>query len=239
VRPIPLEWLHFGHTNLVVSIDGLQPEHDKRRTPATYDRILQNIRGRLITVHCTVTRQMTQREGYLREFVSFWSNQPEVRKIWISLYTPQVDEMSPEILPREVRENVIRELSLLKDVFAKLELPAGLLQAYRKPPNHPGLCVFARTTQTISADLSTTIKPCQLGGKPDCSQCGCIAAAAMEAVNRHRLPIGIRTGVIYDLSRALGLKLKALRSINVGLRLRKPADSDAAASLRNPVENAS
>jgi len=28
---------------VVVSIDGLRPEHDVRRTPATYDRILKNI----------------------------------------------------------------------------------------------------------------------------------------------------------------------------------------------------
>jgi organic radical activating enzyme len=215
VRPIPAEWRSFRRINLVASIDGLQPEHDKRRTPATYDRILQNIRGHAITVHCTVTRQMTRREGYLREFVDFWANQPEVRKIWISLYTPQVNEMSAEMLPQDVRERVISELMVLKDVFAKLELPSGLLQSYRKPPAHPGLCVFARTTQTISADLSTRVKPCQIGGRPDCSQCGCIAAAALEAVNRHRLPIGIRTGAIYDISHRLGLKLKALRSVNL------------------------
>ena len=45
---------------IVVSIDGLQPEHDVRRTPATYDRILKHIAGHQITVHCTVTRQQVQ-----------------------------------------------------------------------------------------------------------------------------------------------------------------------------------
>ena len=45
---------------IVVSIDGLQPEHDVRRTPATYDRILKHIAGHTITVHCTVTRQQVQ-----------------------------------------------------------------------------------------------------------------------------------------------------------------------------------
>ena len=29
--------------SVVVSIDGLQPEHDERRKPATYERILKNI----------------------------------------------------------------------------------------------------------------------------------------------------------------------------------------------------
>lgn len=217
VRRIPAEWDHSKRLTLVVSIDGLQPEHDQRRAPATHERILRHIRGHAITVHCTVTRQMTQRAGYLREFVDFWTERPEVRKIWMSLYTPQMAETSPEILPPEVRAQVIDELSALKDRFPKLELPAGLLQAYRRPPSDPAHCVFALTTQTISADLKTVVSPCQLGGRPDCRQCGCIAAAAMEAVSQHRLPIGIRTGAIYGVSRAVGLRLKALRGASLHL----------------------
>src|SRR5262249_25599023 len=66
VREIPVEWSRLGERfNLVVSIDGLQPEHDVRRTPATYDRILKHIAGHQITVHCTVTRQQINRPGYL------------------------------------------------------------------------------------------------------------------------------------------------------------------------------
>src|SRR6202011_584899 len=37
VRPIPLAWRDLRRLSIVVSIDGLQPEHDARRTPATYD----------------------------------------------------------------------------------------------------------------------------------------------------------------------------------------------------------
>ena len=40
VRPIPREWASIKRLQICVSIDGLQPEHDVRRTPATYDRIL-------------------------------------------------------------------------------------------------------------------------------------------------------------------------------------------------------
>src|SRR6516162_7800063 len=43
VRPIPVEWNGIEELHLVGSIDGLQPEHDARRFPATYERILQNI----------------------------------------------------------------------------------------------------------------------------------------------------------------------------------------------------
>ena len=79
VRPIPAEWAALRRLQLVVSIDGLQPEHDIRRTPATYDRILKHIAGHQITVHCTVTRQQVQRDGYLEEFLRFWSANPNVR----------------------------------------------------------------------------------------------------------------------------------------------------------------
>ena len=77
---------------------GCQPEHDVRRTPATYDRILKHIAGHQITVHCTVTRQQVRRDGYLEEFLRFWSANENVRTIWVSLYTPQIGEVSEEQL---------------------------------------------------------------------------------------------------------------------------------------------
>src|SRR5262249_4011572 len=40
VREIPEEWSKIRRLHISVSIDGLQPEHDARRAPATYDRIL-------------------------------------------------------------------------------------------------------------------------------------------------------------------------------------------------------
>ena len=75
--------------HLVVSVDGPQPEHDRRRAPATYDRVMRHIAGHSVIIHCNVTRQMTAPTGYLTEFSRTWSGRPEVRKIWFSLYTPQ------------------------------------------------------------------------------------------------------------------------------------------------------
>src|SRR5262249_36593987 len=86
VREIPHEWMQLSRCYVVVSIDGLAPEHDARRAPATYERILRHIDGRSITVHCTVTRQQAGRAGYLEEFLRFWSEQPAAKRIWISLY---------------------------------------------------------------------------------------------------------------------------------------------------------
>jgi organic radical activating enzyme len=212
VRAIPAAWNTIRKLNLVVSIDGLQPEHDKRRSPATYQRILENVRDHFITVHCTITHQMTLRDGYMKEFLDFWAPRPEVRKIWVSLYTPQLGETSAETIPPDRRSGIIAELDQLRRGYPKLELPSGMLSAFRNPPSSPDRCVFALSTRTISADLETVVKPCQLGGNPDCSQCGCIAAAGMEAVNQHRLIWGIRTGAIYDVSRKWGLMMRRIRA---------------------------
>src|SRR5437867_4773596 len=110
VREIPAAWAKIKGLYLVVSIDGLQPDHDLRRTPATYDKILKNIVGHSITVHCTITGQMTRRPKYFEEFLSFWSDLPEVKKVWFSLFTPQVGAQMEEILSPEKREEVLSEL---------------------------------------------------------------------------------------------------------------------------------
>lgn len=71
VREIPKAWNKIENLHLVVSIDGLQPEHDARRKPATYERILKNIRDQRVTVHCTITGQTANRPGYYEEFLEF------------------------------------------------------------------------------------------------------------------------------------------------------------------------
>src|ERR1700728_1030205 len=83
-RTVPAAWKEYHKLNVVVSIDGLQPEHDARRKPATYERILKSIEGARVTIHCTITSQIAERPGYLDEFLSFWSSQPEVSKMWFS-----------------------------------------------------------------------------------------------------------------------------------------------------------
>ncbi len=211
VRPIPLEWRSIRRLTISVSVDGLQPEHDARRKPATYDRILKNIAGHRIAVHCTITRQMTERAGYLREFVQFWSAREEVRRIWMSIFTPQKGETSYEILPPAAREAVLDELVELRGQFEKLELARTLIEAYRRPPASPRECIFARTTRSITADLKRQITPCQFGGDPDCSQCGCMASAALEAIGRHPLPMGVTISQLYNISERIGSWVASVR----------------------------
>jgi MoaA/NifB/PqqE/SkfB family radical SAM enzyme len=211
VRPIPIEWAKLRRFQLVVSIDGLQPEHDVRRAPATYDRILKHIVGHQITVHCTVTRQQSRRDGYLEEFVKFWSANENVRQIWVSLYTPQIGEVSDERLLPEDRERVTTALRHLRRLYPKLNMPEGMIRVYDEPPSSPDDCVFAQTTTCVSADFKRPISPCQFGGNPDCNNCGCIASAGLGAIARHRLPGGLRVGAIFENSLKVGRKVRELR----------------------------
>jgi sulfatase maturation enzyme AslB (radical SAM superfamily) len=190
--------------NVVVSIDGLQPEHDERRSPATYDRILKNIQGQKITIHCTVTSQMMKRPGYLQEFLEFWTPRPEIHKVWFSLFTPQRGDQLPEILGPQERTQVIADMTHLRRIFPKLDMPEGLIRQFATPPLSPKDCVFALTTQTLSADLKTKITPCQYGGNPDCGSCGCIASMGLAAVAAHKLAGFIPVGAIFKASIKIG-----------------------------------
>jgi MoaA/NifB/PqqE/SkfB family radical SAM enzyme len=211
VRPIPVEWAAIPRLQIVVSIDGLPPEHDARRTPATYDRILKHIAGHRITVHCTVTRQQASRDGYLDEFLDLWSRNEDTRQIWMSLYTPQLGEEAPEILTPADRQHVVRDLLRLRTRYPKLQMPRAMIEVYAAPPASPADCVFAKTTTCVSADLETRITPCQFGGQPDCSQCGCIASAGLGAIGRHRLPGGLPVGVLFDASLKVGAAVRRVR----------------------------
>ena len=135
VRPIPQEWAGLRRLQICVSIDGLQPEHDERRKPATYDRILKHIAGHQITVHCTVTRQQVRREGYLEEFIKYWSANESVRTMWISLYTPQIGEESVEMLTDDDRRTVVTNLLEMRTRYPKLQMPKGLIEVLAKPPD--------------------------------------------------------------------------------------------------------
>ena len=203
-RMLPPAWSSLDHINVVVSIDGLQPEHDLRRSPATYERILKNIAGQKITIHSTITGQLVKQPGYLRKFLQFWTPRPEIHKVWFSLFTPQKGDDLPEILTGEERSQVIAELLRLRKDFPKLDMPEGLIRQLASPPHTPKDCVFALTTQTISADLKTKITPCQFGGNPDCRSCGCIASMGLAAIAAHKLGGLLPVGAIFKASIKVG-----------------------------------
>ena len=203
-RPLAASWSTMTGLNVVVSIDGLPPEHDVRRAPATYDRIIKNIAGQNITIHCTITGQMMKRPGYLAEFMEFWSPRAEVGKIWFSLFTPQIGDDLPEILRPEERAQAIADMLALRKRFPKLDMPERMIRQFAAPPHSPSECVFALTTETISADLKTKVVPCQFGGNPDCSSCGCIASMGLAAVAARTLGGFVPVGALFNASFKIG-----------------------------------
>ena len=184
---IPTEWMLLPNIIVTVSVDGLPEHHDVRRHPATYQRILENIQGCKVNIHWTITAPMLVREGYLEEYARYWSDRPEVKSIWVSLYSPQMGEQSAEMLSREQREHVVDILPRLRERYPKLLTPEGFAHALRHPPTSPSDCTFSRMSRNYSADLKTQVEPCVFGGTPDCSQCGCSASAAFHAVREYQL----------------------------------------------------
>jgi hypothetical protein len=197
-------WSRFKKLSVVVSIDRLQPEHDERRKPATYERILKNISGTRVTIHCTITSQIAMRAGYLDEFLCFWSIRPEIVRVWFSLFTPQRGATDVEILTPPQRASVIADLLRLRRRYPLLDMRDSVIREIASPPRSPRECIFARTTETVSADLSTRITPCQFGGDPDCEQCGCIASMGLAAVGHYHVLGPLTAGHLFMASDRLG-----------------------------------
>lgn len=229
VRPIPDSWKRAPRLTTSVSVDGLPPEHDARRKPATYDRLIRHIDGHSVTIHCTVTRQHVQREGYIEDFVRFWSEQRCAKRIWMSLYTPQLGEVSAERLTVEERGGVVKELLRLRPLYPKLDMGPIVLGQLANPPASPRECAFAGLSTCFSPDLRTKVTPCQLGGAPDCSQCGCMAAAGIGAVAHYKLFGMIPLNVLVKGSEAVGAipgRLRARRQSGPTARAAAERTSD-------------
>jgi MoaA/NifB/PqqE/SkfB family radical SAM enzyme len=203
-RPLAMSWATLPNLQLVVSIDGLQPEHDIRRRPATYERILRNTQGHHMAVHCTITSAMVKRDDYLPEFVHFWSANPAVERIWISIFTPQRGSDNVECLTADERMAVVATLRRIRHDYPKLEMTEKMVKEFLSPPESPDRCIFAQTTHTLSADFKTRVEPCQFGGDPDCSRCGCFASMGLAAVGHQKVIGPITAGHIFWASHAIG-----------------------------------
>jgi len=204
VIPIPPAWKGLRHIRVAVSVDGLREDHDARRRPATYDRILDNIKGRRVDISWVITAPQVERPGYLDEYLAFWTRQPEVARIWVSLYTPQVGEQSREMLSPAQRRAVTAELPALEARYPALLMTRGIAEAMGTPPPDPDHCVFSRMSVNYSADLKTQVQPCFFGGEPDCRQCGCAVTAGLQWIGRKRVVGPIRLSHLMEGSIAVG-----------------------------------
>jgi MoaA/NifB/PqqE/SkfB family radical SAM enzyme len=212
VIPIPAEWMGIPRVRVAVSIDGLPEDHDIRRKPATYERILKNIEGREVNIHWTITRPMLSRPGYLEEYIAFWNARPEVNRIWVSLYTPQIGEQTPEMLTRENRETSARELPALTVKYPKLLMNEGVAKTFLAPPANPDECLFAKMSANYSADFKSRVEPCVFGGNPDCSQCGCAISSGLHWIRGVKVVGPLKVKHFVGSSVGVGLAMNRLRS---------------------------
>jgi hypothetical protein len=165
---------------------------------------------------------MMKRPGYLREFLKFWTPRPEIKKVWFSLFTPQIGNRLPEMLEPHERMQAISDMTQLRKQYPKLDMPEALIRQFFSPPQTPKDCVFALTTRTLSADLKTEITPCQFGGRPDCESCGCIASMGLASVAAHKLGGIIPVGAIFKASVRIGrtrMKASAKHQAKEALRI--------------------
>jgi organic radical activating enzyme len=211
VIPIPKEWTTIDRVRVTVSVDGLPEHHDVRRKPATYERILRNIEDCRVNIHWTITAPMLQRRGYIEEYLAFWCGRPEVVRLWASLYTPQQDEHSPEMLTAAERHSVAEELRTLQPRYPKLLMNAGIARAMEVPPTSPNQCLFSKMSTNYSADLQTRVEPCIFGGAPDCSQCGCAISSGLHWLKTVRVLRTVRIETLVNGSIELGSVLGKLR----------------------------
>jgi hypothetical protein len=212
VIPIPMEWMKLPRVRVAISVDGLPEHHDVRRKPATYERILKNVEGREVNVHWVITRPMLERPGYLEEYVNFWNARPEVDRIWVSVYTPQIGEKSPEMLTAADRLALARQLPPLARRYPKLLFTEGLAKGFLCPPKNPDDCLFAKMSANYSADLETRVEPCVFGGTPDCTQCGCAISTGLHWVRTVKVAGPVKVNHFVRAAVKVGLVVNRLRA---------------------------
>lgn len=226
VIPIPREWMKIPRLRVAVSIDGLPEHHDVRRKPATYERILRNIRDCTVNVHWTITRPMLARPGYLEEYVAFWSGRDEVNRIWASTYSPQVGEHSIEMLTPDDRHSLAERLPFLGKSYPKFLINDGIAAAFLAPPATPAQCLFSRMSTNYTADLKTRVEPCVLGGAPDCAQCGCAASIGLHSVKSVKLAGPLTIGDVLGASIRIGQAVGRMRGTVIPSRWQTSPDQE-------------
>jgi hypothetical protein len=111
-----------------------------------------------------------------------------------------------------MREKAVADLDRLRIDLPKLRFGAPLKKAFLNPPQSPQDCTFARVTRTISADFKTVVEPCQFGGTPNCSECGCLASVGLHTLTQYQLPVArIPVGSLFEASDRVGHTVRRIR----------------------------
>ncbi len=231
VIPIPHEWVGLARVTVAVSVDGNPEHHDVRRKPATYERILRNIAERRVNIHWTVVRNNIEQPGYMDRYLAFWNAKPEVHRIWVSIYTPQIGEESAERLTPENRVQLASYFAKIGNKYPKLTMHSGIVASFINPPAGPSECVFSRLSLNYTADLHTRVEPCVFGGSPNCSECGCSISMGMHWLGNLAVAGPLRAKHLINGSLSLGRAFNHLRGRNDDIR-----DADDRSSCEDLIQ---
>ena len=107
---------------------------------------------------------------------------------------------------------MVEEITALYATHPKLhDMMPAVLKGYLRPPQNPDECTFAKTTECLSSDLERRILPCQDGGDPDCTQCGCLASVGLAALADYKVGGVFPLRTIFNASLKVGDGLRGLR----------------------------
>lgn len=230
VIPIPRNWTELPRVTVAVSVDGNPEDHDFRRKPATYERILRNIEGRIVNIHWTVVRNNVEQPGYMDRYLKFWDARSEVNRIWVSVYTPQLNEESPERLTYENRRQLAQFLAAAGARYPKLTMHRGLTNAFLVPPESPSSCLFSTLSVNYTADLHTRVEPCVFGGKPNCAECGCSISMGLHWLGDLNVVKLLKARHLIRGSLAIGRAVNRTKQHGSGLRWSKNGQTEASSS---------
>ena len=218
VIPIPQEWTSLPRVTVAVSIDGNPEDHDVRRKPATYERILKNIEGSKVNIHWTVVRSNIEQTGYMDRYLDFWDGRPEVNNVWISIYTPQLEEDSPERLTQKNRRDLASYFQSIKGKYRKATMTQGMIDAFLNPPDSPATCMFSKLSVNYTADLHSRVEPCVFGGQPNCAECGCSISLGAHWIGDYKVAGPLRGRHLINGSLAIGRTVNRALPQREGLR---------------------
>lgn len=173
-----------------ISVDGGRDYHDRfRNSPGLYQTIKDNIRqseGQRITIAYCITRQNC---ADIEESLAEWHQNPKVRNMVFSFYTP-IRGLDDDLwLDWPEKDRMLDRLVELKqqygDFMVNSKRALGLMKS-DKAGSVTGNCLFSRKSFTFDS-AGGAKKPCMLGPKADCDRCGCIVPFYLRSLTDRKL----------------------------------------------------
>jgi MoaA/NifB/PqqE/SkfB family radical SAM enzyme len=197
---MPANWLvtsgttplrRFPRTQHFISIDGADAAtHNRvRRSKGLFERIVRNVsKARAEGDFPAVAHTVLNAENYTQigDILAFWSGNGLLDAVMFSTMTPIEDSGDDDFrLSREQREWIVEELLRNKQAYGSFVLnTTQMIEMFH--PDHtatqsPSTCGTARLVASFDG-AGKRIEKCILGGKADCTQCGCVITTMMETM---------------------------------------------------------